>query len=230
MLLAFPILLLSQVGINTSTPQKTLHVNGSLQLTNELNVGGTNSSAGSAGTTGDILISQGNDNAPKWSKLSTSGASGILSSVQYILGTNSINVSSGNTANVPGLTYTITVPSTVSSQTLVFNIIGYAPKSAVGGVKCQGVFSLYMDNNKVTSVFTSVANDKGASDGDLLNLPIQTSLLYQVTLNPGTYTFTLRYTSWAGTATLNYVPSSFLGYNGDGQSMLSRMQVMIFNN
>ncbi|MFP3534461.1 hypothetical protein SB763_34470, partial [Burkholderia sp. SIMBA_042] len=28
------------IGIGTSTPQKQLHVNGALQLTNELNVGG----------------------------------------------------------------------------------------------------------------------------------------------------------------------------------------------
>ncbi len=27
------------IGVNTTTPQKTLHVNGSLQVTNEINVG-----------------------------------------------------------------------------------------------------------------------------------------------------------------------------------------------
>lgn len=41
---------IAQVGINTSTPQKTFHVNGSLQVTNELNVGGNATSQGSAGT------------------------------------------------------------------------------------------------------------------------------------------------------------------------------------
>ena len=38
---------------------KTLHVNGSLQVVNEINVGGNATTAGSAGTSGQILTSQG---------------------------------------------------------------------------------------------------------------------------------------------------------------------------
>jgi hypothetical protein len=41
-----------QVGINTATPKKMLHVNGSLQFTNELNVGGNDATPGSAGVYG----------------------------------------------------------------------------------------------------------------------------------------------------------------------------------
>lgn len=51
-------------GIGTSTPQKQLHVNGSVQITNELNVGGNATTAGSAGTAGQILISNGIGTAP----------------------------------------------------------------------------------------------------------------------------------------------------------------------
>ncbi|AZB03822.1 hypothetical protein C1637_21055 [Chryseobacterium lactis] len=61
---AFP-----QVGINTTTPQKTLHVNGSLQITNELNVGGNASTAGSAGIAGQVLKSNGSGQAPSWQKI-----------------------------------------------------------------------------------------------------------------------------------------------------------------
>ncbi|MDH6253429.1 hypothetical protein M2347_003156 [Chryseobacterium sp. H1D6B] len=57
---------LGNVGVGTSTPQKKLHVNGSLQVTNELNVGGTDTTAGSAGTTGQILTSNGTGAAPTW--------------------------------------------------------------------------------------------------------------------------------------------------------------------
>ncbi|SDF25813.1 hypothetical protein [Epilithonimonas hungarica] len=56
----------AQVGINTETPQKTLHVNGSIQITNELNVGGNKDTAGSAGETGNFLQSNGPGAAPSW--------------------------------------------------------------------------------------------------------------------------------------------------------------------
>ncbi|WP_333662543.1 hypothetical protein [Chishuiella changwenlii] len=60
-----------QVGINTDSPQKDLHVNGSLQLTNELNVGGTASIAGNSGTPGQVLVSQGANVPPEWKTLNT---------------------------------------------------------------------------------------------------------------------------------------------------------------
>jgi|SRR5690606_31238636 len=62
----FSTLSFSQVGINTETPQRTLHVDGSIQLTNELNVGGDNDTAGDAGETGNFLQSNGPGAAPSW--------------------------------------------------------------------------------------------------------------------------------------------------------------------
>lgn len=59
----------SQVGIQTTTPQKTLHVNGSLQITNELNVGGGAAIAGNAGNVGQVLKSNGPGKAPVWQNL-----------------------------------------------------------------------------------------------------------------------------------------------------------------
>ncbi|CAI8815594.1 hypothetical protein [Chryseobacterium sp. IT-36CA2] len=70
--LLLPILLLaffnanSQVGINTPTPQKTLHVNGSLQVTNEINLGGNATTSGNAGTSGQVLTSNGPGATPTW--------------------------------------------------------------------------------------------------------------------------------------------------------------------
>ncbi|REC41866.1 hypothetical protein [Chryseobacterium pennipullorum] len=65
----FPLLIGAQVGVNTTTPQKTLHVNGSLQITNELNVGGNATTTGSAGTAGQVLKSNGPGAAPSWQNL-----------------------------------------------------------------------------------------------------------------------------------------------------------------
>lgn len=58
-----------RLGIGTATPQKTLHVNGSLQLVNELNVGGNGTTAGSAGTAGQVLKSNGPGAVPTWQNL-----------------------------------------------------------------------------------------------------------------------------------------------------------------
>ncbi|WP_313375206.1 hypothetical protein [Chishuiella sp.] len=218
----------SQVGINTSTPQKTLHVDGSLQITNEFNVGGSGSAAGSAGSSGDLLFSQGSGAAPKWSSLANSNVSGVLYKIDYVKGTSPVNVAQGRTTAVPGITYTLTVPSTVKSQTVAINFIGYAPKNSAGGDNSQGVFELHLDGTKVTSAYSAVANDTG--NGTMQNLPIPTTLIYQDTFTPGTYTFTVYYTSWAGTVTLNKVPTEYNGYNKDTESMLSRMQLFIFNN
>ncbi|NIF06698.1 hypothetical protein F3J23_14710 [Chryseobacterium sp. Tr-659] len=57
----------SQVGINTKTPQKDFHINGSLQVVKELNVGGSFNTVGSSGNKGDILFSNGTNMAPIWS-------------------------------------------------------------------------------------------------------------------------------------------------------------------
>ncbi|REC41867.1 hypothetical protein [Chryseobacterium pennipullorum] len=65
----FPMLIEAQVGINTKTPQKLLHIDGSVQIANELNVGGNASTAGSAGTAGQVLKSGGPDTAATWQNL-----------------------------------------------------------------------------------------------------------------------------------------------------------------
>ncbi|WP_426477171.1 hypothetical protein ACP3T3_18160 [Chryseobacterium sp. CBSDS_008] len=56
----------AQVGILTPTPQRTLHVNGSLQVVKELNVGGSDSVQGTAGKDGEFLSSNGAGAAPIW--------------------------------------------------------------------------------------------------------------------------------------------------------------------
>jgi len=56
----------NKVGINTETPQADLHTNGSLQITKELKVGGTSSTEGDYGQDGQLLVSNGDGNAPQW--------------------------------------------------------------------------------------------------------------------------------------------------------------------
>ncbi|WP_162800916.1 MULTISPECIES: hypothetical protein [unclassified Chryseobacterium] len=56
----------AQIGILTSTPQRTLHVNGSLQLVKEFNVGGSENVQGTAGKEGEFLSSNGAGTSPVW--------------------------------------------------------------------------------------------------------------------------------------------------------------------
>ncbi|MCW3161124.1 hypothetical protein [Chryseobacterium oryctis] len=59
----------SQIGVNTDTPLATAHVNGGLQVTKELSVGGNASVYGDVGRTNDVLMSNGTGNAPHWQKI-----------------------------------------------------------------------------------------------------------------------------------------------------------------
>jgi len=59
----------AQVGVNTETPQATLHVNGDLQVGKSIHVGGDDKTAGNPGETGQFLASQGVNNPPVWKSI-----------------------------------------------------------------------------------------------------------------------------------------------------------------
>ncbi|WP_431611875.1 hypothetical protein [Chryseobacterium sp. 'Rf worker isolate 10'] len=56
----------AQIGIKTPTPQNTLHVNGSLQVVKDLNVGGDDKTKGNSGNKDEVLMSTGPGSAPVW--------------------------------------------------------------------------------------------------------------------------------------------------------------------
>ena len=244
----------SQVGIQTTTPQKTLHVNGSLQVVNEVNVGGNATTAGSPGTSGQILTSQGPGTAPAWQTLNT--VSGSVNSAKYVQGTLEATATAGQTIDVPGVTLTLTVPAG-RTQTVLFTILGYA-LDITTGVTSQGVFSLVQDGNKISSAYVSKAgvfpNSAQATStsvtvnipqlntnynftvplpgslAGLVNMPVPVTFLKSVILTEGTYVFKVQYSSWAGTARVNVNPTTFAGYNLDKECMLTKMQVLVYNN
>ncbi|MCW1961700.1 hypothetical protein [Chryseobacterium viscerum] len=256
--LLLPIVLLtslnvySQVGIQTSTPQKTLHVNGSLQVVNEVNVGGTATTAGSPGISGQILTSQGPGTAPAWQTLNT--VSGSVNGAMYVQGLSEATATAGQTIDVPGVTLNVTVPPG-RTQTLLFTILGYALDITTGSTS-QGVFTLLQNGTKISSAYVSKAgffpNSTQANSSvtvnihaldtnysfpvpysgtaGLVNMPVPVTFLKSVVLNEGTYTFKVQYSSWAGTARVNVNPTTFSGYNLDKECMLTKMQVLIYNN
>lgn len=225
LLVATAILANAQIGIKTETPQKTLHVNGSLQVTNELNVGGNGSTAGSAGNAGQILSSNGAGSAPSWQTLNT--VSGTVASANYVQGTTELTIPNGTTADVPGVTIKLTVP-TGRTQTFLFNILGYANSNTTSGTPnaTQGVFSLLQNSTKISSGYVSNVGNGGG----LINLPVPVTFLKAVTLSAGTYTFKVQYSSWFGDQKVNHNPTEYGGYNGDTEAMLTKMQVLVYNN
>jgi len=56
----------AQVGINTETPQSTMHIHGDLQFSKALNVGGNSTTKGNSRTEGQLLVSQGIGMPPIW--------------------------------------------------------------------------------------------------------------------------------------------------------------------
>lgn len=89
-LILFSSLSYAQIGINTTTPQKTLHVNGTLELTKELNVGGDSITSGNSGNSGQILTSLGSNKAPIWDNSITT-SNGIQKLVGFSLNSNSLS-------------------------------------------------------------------------------------------------------------------------------------------
>jgi len=215
------------VGVGTSTPQKNLHVVGGTQLSGELNVGGNANTAGSPGTSNQVLTSNGANAAPEWKSLSV--VSGTISAAIYVQGTTPATVNQGSTVNVPGVTYTYTVPAG-KTQTLLFTIVGYSGSTYSDSRNSgQGVFSLLQTRNGVTTKISS-AYASVSDNNNLINVPVPATILKSVTLNSGTYTFRVQYKAWVKNQVVNRDASAFDGFDGDTESMLTKMQILVYNN
>jgi hypothetical protein len=59
----------AQIGINVLEPLANLHVNGNVQITKDIRLGGDSSVAGNAGEKGQVLMSNGENIAPQWTTL-----------------------------------------------------------------------------------------------------------------------------------------------------------------
>ncbi|PVV55079.1 hypothetical protein DD829_16235 [Chryseobacterium sp. HMWF035] len=175
------------------------------------------------GTAGQVLTSNGAGAAPSWITLNT--VSGTIASANYVQGTTALTINQGTTADVPGVTIVLTVP-TGKTQTFLFTILGFAINATgAGGVATQGVFSLLQNGTKISSAYTS-----SGDGGSLINLPAPTTFLKSVTLSAGTYIFKVQYSAWSGDQIVNANPSNYVGYNGDTEAMLTKMQVLVYNN
>jgi len=58
-----------KTGIGTENPLSDLHVNGDISIASSIHVGATATAKGSAGNTGEVLVSKGAGNSPQWTNL-----------------------------------------------------------------------------------------------------------------------------------------------------------------
>ncbi len=65
-MLLYSTFLFAQVGIETTSPQSSLDINGDLTLRKELRLNGTSSVQGDPGQNGQVLFSQDGSNEPMW--------------------------------------------------------------------------------------------------------------------------------------------------------------------
>ena len=180
------VMVFGQVGIKTDTPQKSLHVNGSLQVTNEFNVGGNATTAGSAGSPGQVLISQGAGTPPIWNSLqAVSGQSSlafnIFSTGKSVNGSTSFNA-------IPGLNYTYTAPAdgVLLIQANVYTALG----------ENSGSGSLVFSNTQIvikvdgTETFFGMSTSIGSGGPQAAFNPETTAIIGKINVIKGqTYTF-----------------------------------------
>ncbi|WP_353099700.1 hypothetical protein [Myroides odoratus] len=141
-----------KTGIGTTDPLSDLHVNGDVSIASSIHVGATATAKGSAGNTGEVLVSKGAGNSPQWTNLDN-----ILSpSVYQVQQTNSIFLPSGFNKPwlaVPNLTKTITIPKGKKAMvTLVSQICVQQTKNILN---LAGVSSGIFKNNAILISNTS---------------------------------------------------------------------------
>ncbi|MGH1520074.1 hypothetical protein [Chryseobacterium sp. JK1] len=125
----------AQVGIHTATPQHSLHVNGSLQVVKDLNVGGNAETKGNSGNRGEFLMSNGTGNAPIWKTIESEN----FLKVVFVGNKTNINPSSGSytgTHNTPVNTHES------YSQTYIFNVSNKIDNTYITYSTSTGLFTV----------------------------------------------------------------------------------------
>ncbi len=180
-----------QVGIHTSTPKSSLHVNGDMTLTSSFNVGGSSDTAGNPGNKNEILQSQGVGLPPIWKT-----ADAILNPNSFVVTqSTSIFLPLGfNMAwqQVPGLSQGITIPQ--GKKALVI----------ISGQQC---FQQTLNQQKMTGISIGLFDGNGTSPlisftGQLIWGSV-TGLVSEFTLLPISYSEFIDASSAAITRTYN---------------------------
>lgn len=125
----------AQIGIHTPTPQNTLHVNGSLQVVKDINIGGDAGTKGNSGNRGEFLMSNGSGTPPVWRNIESEN----FLKVVFVGNKTDISPASGS--------YTGTGSSPVSThgsyvKTYVYNVSNKIDNAYLNYNSTNGLFTV----------------------------------------------------------------------------------------
>ncbi len=203
------------VGIGTAAPAQQLEVAGNVQFSQAL------MPSGSAGATGQILTSQGDNTAPVWQTLGV--LPGSLQDVYNAIGTTQLTLNSGAIAVLPGCSVTLTA----TGDTNLLITASAVALPAAGGAPVQGTIDLLVDGSKVASQYYSAAD----APSQLVRLGNYSTTTKLVSVGVGSHTVQLQAKSWFNQVLFNLDPVA-QGYAGaessDANAMKCNLTVLSF--
>jgi hypothetical protein len=166
------------VGIGTAAPAQKLHVNGNLRFDGALMPNGN------AGTSGQVLVSQGPGVAPIWSSV------GGLISLYKVTATRT-TINSTSFIAISGLSQTINLTTNAQVMISTFGSLETFSTS-FGGSGC--IVQVFNNGVAIPDMFQTIDVDDAAGFSNTIAPWAMTSM---VTLTPGSYTFTVRARKYA---------------------------------
>jgi hypothetical protein len=203
------------LGVGTTIPSNQVHIKSTI---NPVKIEGLKT-----GNVTDNILTIGADNVVN--SVPTSVIKGTLYNAYQAVGTTSLTIAQGTTADIPGATVTFTVVQNTNALITSSAI----PLPALANAPIQGTINLLQNGVKIDSQFYSGSDAPG---GLLVKLGNYTTLSSFISLTPGTYTFKMTGSSWYNGTVFNLNPVS-VGYAGaagiDSESMKGYITVLLFN-
>lgn len=166
------------VGIGTSTPSQKLHVNGNLRFDGALMPNGN------AGTTGQVLISQGPGVAPVWSSVG-----GLIQNYKVTATRTTIN--STSFIQITGLSQTINL---TTNAVVIISTYGSLETFSTTFGGSGAIVQVFNNGVAIPDMFQTIdVDDASGFTGTIAPW----SMMNSVSLTPGSYTFTVRARKYA---------------------------------
>ena len=168
----------ANVGIGISAPSEKLHVVGNLRFDGAL------MSNGNAGTTGQLLISQGPGTAPNWGHVG-----GVIKTFKVSATRTTIN--STSFIQVTGLSQTVTL--TTNADVMISTYGSIETFSTLYGGS-GAIVQVFNNGVAIPDMFQTIDVDDASG---FTNTMAPWSMMNSLSLTPGTYTFTVRARKYA---------------------------------
>lgn len=166
------------VGIGNSNPQEKLHVSGNHRFDGAL------MPAGNAGTTGQVLVSQGPATPPVWQN------AGALITNYNVNATRTL-INSTSFMPITGLSQTITL---TSNAKILISTYGSLETTSSLNSGSGTIVQVFNNGVAIANMFqTTDVNDASGFAGTIGHW----SMTNMLSLTPGTYTFTVRARKYA---------------------------------